>query len=100
MILLTVKDSTKIIHDDILYYIFFNIRDYYRHLSSRIRFELMNPIENENFPINLKLNENLDSFMSENSDYFSWLKYLTTRGVSEAQNSLANILFWGLNGKL
>lgn len=60
----------------------------------------MNPIENENFPINLKLNESLDSFMSENSDYFSWLKYLTTRGVSEAQNNLANILFWGLNGKL
>jgi hypothetical protein len=86
----------------IIFYIifFFKILDYYRHLSSRIRFELMNPIENENFPINLKLNENLDSFMSENSDYFSWLKYLTTRGVSEAQNNLANILFWGLNGKL
>jgi hypothetical protein len=55
--------------------------------------EFRNPIETEHLPVNIRINENLSLVLNEEDDQFSWLKYLTKSGVSEAQNKLASLMY-------
>ena len=93
MILLIVINKQKLLNS-IHIYLFLLV--YYRQLSDKIKNEILDPILSENFPINKKLTDDLSGIISE--DHYNWLKYLAKNGVKEAQNSLAGLLFWGLNG--
>lgn len=73
---------------------------YYRVMSERVKYEIINPIANESTPEVLRLNNqvHLDMVTGETGELFYWLKQQSRRGVDSAQKSLADLMYWGKQG--
>lgn len=60
---------------------------YYKQIAEIARAELYNPIQDENYPNKVRLNEksHMDQVTTENGDLFMWLKDQSKKGILSAQ---------------
>nr|XP_019943733.1 PREDICTED: protein sel-1 homolog 3-like [Paralichthys olivaceus] len=73
---------------------------YYANIAKQTTFDYLNPSPEQTFVEAVFLNndEVLSLQTNENHHIFQWLKLQARRGVSEAEQALARMLFWGQQG--